>query len=170
MTDCSHIEGLLSRYSEGDCTDPERRLVAEHLRTCSMCRESYELYALLERSLEERRSERPPAAATAAAVARRLGLRRRRPMDVILSAQSITIFISLVIAAVFIVYRQHITVATSRLAGPVGNALVELSNILPAALLKATGGVTWILITVSMLIAVLIALAYHMTAMRYAHR
>jgi len=147
-----------------DCPD------IEHLRTCSRCRESYELYALLERSLEERRSERPAATATAAAVSRRLGLHRRRAMDAILSVPSITIFISLVIAAVFIVYRQHLALATSKLAGPVGDTLVELSNILPAALLKATGGVTWILVTVSVLVAVLIALAYHMTAMRYVHR
>jgi anti-sigma factor RsiW len=66
---------LLPAYVEGDLTPEEKGRVDAHLGDCEECRESLAFFASLEKTLIERRHERPSDRAAARRIARRLGYR-----------------------------------------------------------------------------------------------
>ena len=69
---CDEMDRLLARYASGELTDDEEFILQVHLSVCGDCRETLELYRMLESGLVSRAKERPSSRAASRALTKRL--------------------------------------------------------------------------------------------------
>ncbi|MCK4236342.1 MAG: zf-HC2 domain-containing protein [Candidatus Krumholzibacteria bacterium] len=168
---CNDVENLLPRFVEGDTSEKENILVEKHLATCERCRESHKLYAALEESLRELRTELPSPRAVSSMVIKRLHLgRRRAAFRAILNTPVITSLLLVASSIIMLVYRGAVMQFLLRMALSSTSAIVGFSNNLPVWIMRIAGGETWVLLTVYILLTLLISLTGGLTAIRFAHK
>lgn len=151
---CDTIEELLPLYHDGGLTDEERAAVAEHLNSCSRCRESSKAFAALERTLTARRNELPRAGTLADAVLVRLGAPRR---SLLLAPQWIatilTVIFALAVLLAHLIRYEPVASISERIETGYG-AFVTLLTQMPELIVEAAGGEWWILMTVYLALTV----------------
>jgi anti-sigma factor RsiW len=168
---CRETENLLPRYTEGDLSAREERLVESHLETCAQCRESHAVYLSLEKSLAGLKTELPAPEIVARKVMRRVrgaGRRRRFSPAAIWSFPVIANFLLIMAGIIFYTYRE----AIGRIAPVIGNGFVRaienFSESLPQWISQAAGGDPWVLAAVLVLCALLMTLTGGLAVTRFA--
>jgi anti-sigma factor RsiW len=166
---CERIEELLPSYVEGDLEEDERISVEAHLAACPGCREAFGLYTVLEESLVSLKEELPSARAASRMVARRL---RFNGMEAWLSSMrsapvlgSISL---LAVAVLAILLRPNLDIsAPAARIDRIFAALADISQALPAWIVRVTDGDLAMIITIYAAAAAIISTAGYFTVFRF---
>ena len=166
---CEEMEKLLSRYASGDLTEDEEFIVQVHLSACGECRESLELYEMLESGLVSRAKERPSARAASRSIMKRI--RKEEPEAFTTPIWSATAIMGAVVAISII-----LTVAlgllgagsTAQPRGAPGLAGIErFFTGMPDWIAGLFGGEVWLMFLVYGLMAVGFVCAGGLVTLRY---
>ncbi len=167
---CDRIEELLPGYVEGDLSEEDKLLVDRHLAKCALCRESFKVYADLERRLAEIKSEMPLPAAVYSGVAAKLGLRKRRISPAaIWNVPFVTGLVTAICALILFVYREPLRELYPGVMAAVSKIVSDFSTALPGWIVHIAGGETWVLYCVYMLLVFLTILIGGITLNRFIH-
>jgi hypothetical protein len=167
---CDQVEDLLPGYFGGDLSEEEKLLVDKHLAGCALCRESCTVYSDLERHLVDLKSEMPLPAAVYGGVAARLGLRKKRISPAaIWNAPFVTGLVTAICALILFVYREPLKELYPGVTAAVSRIVSDFSTFLPEWIVHASGGETWVLYCVYLLLAFLTILIGGLTLNRFIH-
>ncbi len=167
---CDEVEELLPSYVGGDLSEEDELLVDRHLAGCALCRESFAVYADLERRLVDLKSEVLLPETVYGGVAVRLGLRKKRISPAaVWNAPFITCLVTAICASILFVYRESLRELWPGVMAAVSRIVSDFSTALPGWIVHVFGGETWILYSVYMLLAFLTILIGGLTLNRFIH-
>jgi anti-sigma factor RsiW len=115
---CRHIDEMLPRYLENDLSADDRRGIDEHLASCERCRQSLETFRELEESLGELAASVPSWEAAEAGLARRFGMRPRRPIAAVFISAPFIAGLSFIVLGVALFVRGKLILGAMQPLGP----------------------------------------------------
>ena len=152
---CEEMEMLLARYASGELTEDEEFIVDVHLSVCEKCRESLEIYEMLESELLSRPRELPSCRAASRRVMKRL--RSEEPeafMHSIWTAPAIVgvvVALSVILTVIFGLINGGSTAGSREIPGMPG--IDRYFTVIPDWISGFFGGEIWLLLAVYGLMA-----------------